>query len=82
MLCTNCKAGADKRASLRDTNGVDTATAAWTAFVESTTEEANALHSACTGGEQGCGCQHRGTPAATHYADRNQARITSPEVSA
>lgn len=40
------------------------------------------LHSACTGGGQGCGCQHRGTGVATHYADREQARVTSPAVSA
>jgi hypothetical protein len=40
----------------------------------------NHLHAACEGGEQGCGCQHRGTAAATHYADRNQAAVTSPAV--
>lgn len=45
-------------------------------------EVAGHVHGLCLGGLQGCGCQHRGTPYATTAADRHQALITSPEVSA
>lgn len=42
----------------------------------------NRLHAQCEGGQQGCGCQHRGTGVESLMAGTPTALITSPAVSA
>lgn len=89
MICTNCKAGADLLASLPPTalvigtaETMETVADGLEAKARAFVAEADRLHGDCLGGEQGCGCQHRGTPSERRPDSTPTALITSPAVPA
>jgi hypothetical protein len=85
MICRNCKAGADLRASITPEPPAETEPVGVIAKWKTSVAEADRLHATCEGGEQGCGCQHRGTSAFRRpdgSTDGPAALVTSPAVSA